>query len=337
MRELHFERALCNGRAGATPLDLRGVRDRRAPFIGVVRIVTRTPFAAGNPSGRALSGSPRTMRATPAKNLPLLVLLGAVAVAACGKDALAPVAVPAAAPVDLVIGEPAPPAAPKVAVVPRPAPAPPVTLEREADVELEPLPKAWAAPIVPTLGFGDALRKGRAARDAFERLAPPPPNAKEATLKAWFGQAQMLVDQASRMYAGAFHAKDATREGRIEAIAEAAELDMTMARTLDEQNLGSMPPAWRSDPAVAGTFEDVEVGPTRRWRSEARVLTRQCVDTARESNVATDAARRCAALRTGLPAKVARQTADAGAGCACSPGDPLCSASLGGWCGGSAP
>ena len=183
------------------------------------------------------------------------------------------------------------------------------------------------------LGFTDALRKGRAARDAFARLAPPPPNAKEATLKVWFGQAQMLVDQASRMYAGAFNAKDATREGRIDAIAEAAELDMTMARTLDEQNLGSMPAAWRSDPAVAGTFEDVEVGPTRRWRAEARVLTRQCIDTARESNVVTDAARRCAALRTGVPVKVARQAPDAGAGCACSPGDPLCSASLGGWCG----
>ena len=139
------------------------------------------------------------------------------------------------------------------------------------------------------------------------------------------------------MYAGAFHAKDAPRDGRIDAIAEAAELDMTMARTLDEQNLGSMPAAWRSDPAVAGTFEDVEVGPTRRWRAEARVLTRQCIDTARESNVATSAARRCAALRTGVPVKVARQAPDAGAGCACSPGDPLCSASLGGWCGAAAP
>jgi hypothetical protein len=300
----------------------------------------------GNPSGRALSGSPRTMRATPAKNLPLLVLLGTVA--ACAREAVLLPAAPAAPPVDLVVGEPVSPAdAPKAVVVARPTPAPPVTLERErererereSDVDVEPLPKAWAAPIVPTLGFGDALRRGRAARDAFERLAPPPPSAKEATLKAWFGQAQMLVDQASRMYAGAFHAKDATREGRIEAISEAAELDMTMARTLDEQNLGSMPPAWRSDPAVAGTFEDVEVGPTRRWRSEARVLTRQCIDTARESNVATDAARRCAALRTGLPTRTAKQApaAAAGAGCACSAGDPLCSASLGGWCGGSAP
>ena len=278
------------------------------------------------------------MRTTPEKNLPLLALV--LVVAACGREAVTVPPAPPAPPVDLVIGEPTPPPAPVAKLVPPPRPLPlvaPSAPERESESESEPLPKAWAAPIVPVLGFTDALRKGRAARDAFARLTPPPPNAKEATLKVWFGQAQMLVDQASRMYAGAFNAKDATREGRIDAIAEAAELDMTMARTLDEQNLGSMPAAWRSDPAVAGTFEDVEVGPTRRWRAEARVLTRQCIDTARESNVVTDAARRCAALRTGVPVKVARQAPDAGAGCACSPGDPLCSASLGGWCGGSAP
>jgi hypothetical protein len=257
-------------------------------------------------------------------------------VAACGNEAVARPPAPSGPPLDLPIGVTTPPVptAATPVVAPRIAPAP-VPVERES--EPEPVPRAWAAPIVPGLGFADALRKGRAARDAFERLTPPPPNAKEASLKAWFGQAQMLVDQASRSYAGAFHAKDAPHDGRIEAIAEAAELDMTMARTLDEQNLGSMPPAWRSDPAVAGTFEDVEVGPTRRWRAEARVLARQCIDTARESHVATDAARRCAALRTGVPVKVVRQASDAGAGCACSPGDPLCSASLGGWCAGPSP
>ncbi len=264
-----------------------------------------------------------------------LAILGLLAVAACGKEALPSVS--SAPTVELVIGEPAPAPAPhaeKPSVVAR---ALPVAVPSESESETEPLPKAWTPPIVPVLGFTDALRKGRAARAAFERLTPPPPNASEASLKAWFGQAQMLVDQASRMYAGAFNAKDATRDGRIDAIAEAAVLDMTMARTLDEQNLGSMPASWRSDPAVAGTFEDVEVGPTRRWRAEARVLSRQCVDTAKESNVLTDAARRCAALRTGLPAKVVHQVPDAGTGCACFPGDPLCSASLGGWCASGAP
>ncbi len=287
----------------------------------------------GNPSACALSGSLTMMRRMRDWPVPLLGLL---ALAACGKEAVSLPTAPSAPAVDLVIGEPAPPP-PVVTPAPVVARALPVTRPSESEEREDELPKAWAAPIVPVLGFTDALRKGRAARAAFERLAPPPPNAKEANLKVWFGQAQMLVDQASRMYAGAFNAKDAPRDGRIDAIAEAAELDMTMARTLDEQNLGSMPPAWRSDPAVAGTFEDVEVGPTRRWRAEARVLSRQCVDTARESNVETDAARRCAALRTGLPLKVVKQTSDAGAGCACNPGDPLCSASLGGWCAGTTP
>jgi hypothetical protein len=252
---------------------------------------------------------------------------------ACGKEAIAPPALPP--PVELVIGEPAPPPPPSAKPSPtaRAAPVtPPLVREPEPESASEPLPRTWTAPIVPGLGFADALRKGRAARDAFARLPLPPPNAKEASLKAWFGQAQTLVDQASRMYAGAFNAKDAPRDGRVDAIAEAAELDMTMARTLDDQNLGSMPAAWRSDPAVMGTFEDVEVGPTRRWRAEARALTRQCIETARETNVVTAAARRCATLRTGAPTKVVQVTADAGAGCACHPGDPLCSASLGGWC-----
>jgi hypothetical protein len=195
------------------------------------------------------------------------------------------------------------------------------------------MPKTWAGPVVPGLAFTDALRKARGARDAFGRLAAPPATAKEAVIKAWFAQAQVQVDQASRMYAAAFHAPDAPREGRIDAIAEAAELDMTMARSLDDAGLGSMPVAWRSDPAVASTFEDIAIGPTRRWRDEARVLARQCVQTARDQAVLTEAARRCAALRTGAPPKTARHAADAGAGCACDPGDPLCSASLGGWCG----
>jgi hypothetical protein len=196
---------------------------------------------------------------------------------------------------------------------------------------------------VPGLSFADALRKARSARDAYGRLAAPgaatasAAAARDAGLKTWFTRAQALTDVASRSYAAAFHAPDASREGRIDAIAEAAELDMTMARNLDEAGLGSLPVAWRSDPAVPSTFEDIAVGPTRRWRDEARVLARQCVDSARDSGVITEAARRCAALRTGAPIKVTvRHGADAGAGapCACAAGDPLCSASLGGWCGG---
>ena len=258
-----------------------------------------------------------------------VVLAALAALVGCGKLAIEA----APPPVDLVVAVPAEPRAER-------APAPPTRPEHEADVaaaaeaEPEAMPKTWTGTIVPGLGFVDALRKARSAREAFGRLAAPAAAAKEPAVKAWFAQAQAQVDQASRMYAAAFHAGDAPREGRIDAIAEAAELDMSMARSLDDAGLGAMPVAWRADPAVASTFEDIAVGPTRRWRDEARVLARQCVQTARDQAVLTEAVRRCAALRTGAPPKAGRRGADAGAACACDPGDPLCSASLGGWCGG---
>jgi hypothetical protein len=263
------------------------------------------------------------------------------ALGACGKEAVsAPTSL--APPLDILIADPSAPPPPVVA--PR---APPVRpTERaaaapeaapEALPEPDPLPKTWTAPIVPGLAFADALRKARAARDAHGRFGAAPSTTKEAELKAWFTQGQAFADQASRMYAAAFHAPDAPREGRIEAIAEAAELDMRMARSLDEAGLGVMPQAWRADPTIASSFEDVAVGPTRRWRDEARVLARQCMQTARELVVVSDAAQRCAALRTGVPPRTARRAPerapDARPGCACAPGDPLCSASLGGWCG----
>jgi hypothetical protein len=261
--------------------------------------------------------------------LPMLAsLLALGAAAGCeaqGAGPRAPSVATAPPPLEVLVGEPSaePPARAREQEGPR---------EETANGEPEVLPEVWSAPNIPGLSFADALRKARGARDAFGRLTPPATNAKEASMKTWFGQAQTFVDQASRMYAASFHAPDAPREGRIDAISEAAELDMTMARSLDEAGLGSLPAAWRADPAIASSFEDIAIGPTRRWRDEARVLAKQCIDTARDSGVLTDSARRCAALRTGTPQKAKAMPA-ANAGCACSPGDPLCSASLGGWCG----
>lgn len=303
-----------------TPPPVRG-------SIAVVRIVTEAHPRAPPPAGSSTTMRPTRDR-PPA--LSALFLVSLAALVGCGKQAMDP----ATPPLDLVVAAPAAPRAEPPPV------APPTRAEREvviaaADPEPEPdtMPRTWTGPIVPGLGFSDALRKARGARDAFGRLAVPAATAKDPAIKAWFAQAQAQVDQASRMYAAAFHAADAPREGRIDAIAEAAELDMSMARSLDDAGLGSMPVAWRADPAVASTFEDIAIGPTRRWRDEARVLARQCMQTARDQAVLTEAARRCAALRTGAPQKTARRGADAGAGCACDPGDPLCSASLGGWCG----
>lgn len=295
-----------------------------------------------DPSAAAGSGPISSMRPTRDPGSPLLLLLLA-GLAACGKAALEPHEDPSArpAPMEVVVADPAAPApapvAPRAQVESRvetAASAP--RAEIEAEAEPDTLPKTWTGPIVPGLTFADAMKKARGARDAFAHLSPPPSTAKDANVKTWFGQAQVLVDQASRMYAAAFHAPDAAREGRIDAISEAADLDMSMARRLDELGLAALPPAWRSDPAVASTFEDIAVGPTRRWRDEARVLARQCIETSRETGVQTEAARRCAVLRTGVPVKIAKRGPDAGAPCACAEGDPLCSASLGGWCGAAA-
>ena len=310
--------------------------------IAVVSIVT-----GDHPSATPSRGPNPRMRPTRDRALLVTSIVGSVALAgclaACGKQALEPSTASAGAtpPLDVVVGDPSParPLPLEPTAVPAPEPRASVTpAASEPDAEPEALPKSWTGPIVPGLSFADALRKARGARDAFSHLTPPAASAKEPVMKVWFGQAQSLVDQASRMYAAAFHAPDGVREGRIDAIAEAAELDMTMARNLDDAGLGALPAAWRSDPAVATTFEDIAVGPTRRWRDEARVLARQCIDTARDTGVATDAARRCALLRTGAPLKIAKRTAgaDAGAPCACAAGDPLCSASLGGWCGSGA-
>ncbi|MBX3190633.1 MAG: hypothetical protein KF819_26770 [Labilithrix sp.] len=264
------------------------------------------------------------------------LLVVVVALAACAERARDP-----AAPATIVVK---PPDAVEAIVDPVAEPAPTVA---EAPAEL---PPAWTGPIVPGLTFADAIGKARATRDAYARLGrpmvpaagsvakpgvvTPSPIPADGPTKAWFSRAQLLVDQASRMYAAAFHAPDAPGDGRIDAIAEAAELDMTIARALDEAGLDSLPRDWRSDPGVGSTFEDVAVGPMRRWRDEARVLARACVETAREIGVATDAARRCASLRTGAAPKLTKVTrsVDAGAPCACAPGDPLCSSTLGGWC-----
>lgn len=315
-----------------------------------MRIVT-----AGNPSGSALSGlitrmrptRDRRGRRTPSLRVTLVVTSALVA-CACGRAAVsAGGAAPAAPSSPLSAAAAAAPAAPLVVVIgeptaPGPAGAPEAASAATAaasdtDAQPETFPKTWSGPIVPSLSFADAMGKARSARDAHGRLVLPPASASEAAIRQWFTQSQGLADQASRMFAAAFHATDATREGRIDAIAEAAELDMAMARRLEDAGLATMPSAWRSDPSVASTFEDIAVGPTRRWRDEARVLARQCIETAREDGVLTDAAKRCALLRTGAPVKVARRGADAGAPCACSAGDPLCSASLGGWCAATRP
>lgn len=249
-----------------------------------------------------------------------LSICAACALVACGGGA--------AMPLEVKVTQPAAASAP-VSVQPP---------ERETPVEIAPpvdadpeLPQTWSDPEIPTLGFADAMKRARDARDAFARLSVPkaadtsPPDPQ---IKAWFIRAELLVDQGSRMYAAAFHATDAPRDGRIDAIAEAAEMDASFTSKLDEVGIITMPKEWRSDPSVKATFEDVANGPLRRWRDEARGLAKRCVDVSRSEHVTSDAARRCASLRITIPSRVAKQASP----CGCVAGDPMCSASLGGWC-----
>lgn len=324
-------------------------------FATAVPIVDRRKSRVGNESVRVLSPHPVAKRAIrvvtqarpfgagPSSSMTLrlhgsfatALLLFAVA-AACGKEALhdpAPT-IPAQppSPIDVVVADP----------IAKPTPfepaAPPFETPAPKSASDDPLPASWSGPSIPKLAFADAMARARTARDAFAKLGGPPTVAAGADAgaddprKGWFTKAYPTVDRASRMYAAAFHAEDASREGRIDAIAEAAELDLSMSQKLDDAGIGAMPATWRTDPAIASTFEDVAVGPTRRWREEARALAKQCVETARAIGVATPSAKKCTTLPTGARVKVAKQGADAGASCACDPGDPLCSASLGGWC-----
>jgi hypothetical protein len=254
---------------------------------------------------------------------------------ACAARAPAP---PPSGPIDLPVGEPARAIPIGAYELPPPSPAP---LDEAPAPEVEPgdLPRRWSEPDVPRLAFAEAMRRARDGREAFARLRPPSPagaapdgSATDAS-KAWFVAAVALVDQSSRMYAAAFHASDAPREGRVDAIAEAADLDASLVRKLDELGLATMPPSWKSDPTVHVTFEDVAYGPLRRWRDETRALARRCVSLAKEMAVVTAPVGRCAVLQTAAPAKVARAGDASSSECPCAPGDPLCSASIGGWCG----
>lgn len=251
-----------------------------------------------------------------------------------------------AGPIDVRVGEPAPPP-PAFTSLPttRPTMAEPVVESLVPTVDPERsdvlLPSSWVEPKGLAVSFADAMKRAREARDGFGNLEKPPPvadvAAPEPAAKAWFIKAEALVDRASRSYATAFHASDASREGRIDAMAEAADLDALLARRLDEMGVAVLPGPWKTDPQIRATFEDVAHGPFKRWRDEARVLARRCVEIAQDERVATPAVKRCAAIRSAPVANTKTVTKDSKNACPCVAGDPLCSASIGGWCAARAP
>jgi hypothetical protein len=195
------------------------------------------------------------------------------------------------------------------------------------------LPVTWRAAFDQTRLFADAIRLARQSRGSCEASAVAlgasvdagPPTAKR------FEEARALFDKCNRAFAAAYHAPDATEEDRLTALAEAAAMLLAFSQRLASAGLTHAPQALRSDPAVALTFEDVAHGPVQRWRQEAVALLGLCASARGAAD--SPAGRSCLALRRG-PDR-ARGKPDAGRtpnGCACAPGDPLCSASMSGWC-----
>lgn len=146
---------------------------------------------------------------------------------------------------------------------------------------------------------------------------------------AWFADVNRRAQDMSSWYAHAFRAPNATSEQKIAVVLVAAESALRLAKRLDEAGLGAMPKTWRTDPTLAVTFEDVSMGPAKRWREEGRALVQLCIESAFDMNVHDASTKKCQALRKTEGRAVIRRAyarGDAGArGCRCAPGDPLCS------------
>src|SRR5262249_40180138 len=144
-----------------------------------------------------------------------------------------------------------------------------------------------------------------------------------------------------RRFAAAFHAPDGTPANKLETLREASEMLIGWSRRLDQSerydgvpayqtNRGTLPP-----PPVTLTFEDVAIGPVARWRQEALALLQLCIDSARANHLeASSSARACVHMRQQNARVRTRLRPDAGSsnGCACDFGDPMCAASMSGWC-----
>jgi hypothetical protein len=223
-----------------------------------------------------------------------------------------------------------------------------LTLPEESKVDLPPaLPISWSHTYGHNKPFAEAIQSARKVRSSFESVASSVtpssdgglPSAKE------FERVSALLDQGSRQFAAAYHAPDATPSSRVDTLREAAAMILAWSRRLDEAGLARAPAHYRSDPSVALTFEDVANGPAKRWREEGLALVTLCVESAKISNIDTAAARECGGMRKTYarifaerrappPAAVGKDAGGttAATGCACDPGDPLCSASMSGWC-----
>lgn len=240
-------------------------------------------------------------------------LLHAFAVAACAPAPRSPVGES----VTIVVGLPPEAAQPPSA----------------AEVKLPSLPEGIVVPrpwqhVTISADARDALWAARRLQQALLVEPARDTDGRDEPRRQWFIHFQEGAERVSTRYAEVFFATDAAVDDRIAAAGEAAEAAFTWAVRLERASLAKLPAAWSHDPRLGLTFEDVAMGPAARWRSQAGTLARLCLHASREHGdhpiVPT-----CERLKKvdGAPPNDRPPST-----CPCASGDPLCSASLGGFC-----
>jgi hypothetical protein len=221
--------------------------------------------------------------------------------------------------------------------IPEPAPVP-VPGRPDEEPDTIPLSGAWAATFGHTASYADAIQTVRKARDAFDAAEKPLLVATEGGLPSpvEFQRANLAMDILNRRLAAAYYAPNANVEERIAVLEAAASKLLEWSRRLDGLGLSVTPAAFKADPRLALTFEEVTEGPAKRWRNEGYQLAKLCVERAESEHVDNAATKSCKALhdtyRRVLVREPATAKSKAPAECACNPGDPLCSATMSGWC-----
>jgi len=182
--------------------------------------------------------------------------------------------------------------------------------------------------------YADAIKNMYSARISYVTAVTPLFAAVDAGAPSAtdFEAANSLIDQLNRRSAAAFYAPDATNEQRIEVLDEISTLLLRWSQKLDEMGLAKTPASYRTSGKIALTFEELTHGPAKRWRGEGLTLANLCVQRAKSDHVETSAARACNTLLKTYTTPSTTPPSKSQPECACNPGDPLCSASMSGWC-----
>ena len=159
-----------------------------------------------------------------------------------------------------------------------------------------PLSDYWAATFNHTAKRPEAVSM-RSARAAYLSAAQSLftsdagiPSAQE------FQAANAAIELLNRRYAAVYYAPDATSLQRIDSLEEIANILLRWSQRLGELGLDKLPKSYRTNGAIALTFEDVVHGPAKRWHNEGVTLANTCVARAKSENVNSYSARSCSGL-----------------------------------------